>query len=467
MSGGLEFTKTVRKPVRNALVRVVSGTAVVGTGFTDEDGTYNFGFNPGTQAHKVTVIARSLQPLIQVEDNTEKNAVWALAKPIDNQGGTVDIHATNGWNRTRFDAATRNAAPFAVLDSMYTASKAFLAVRPAVFPPLRVNWSPLNAPMTGDKKAGLIGTSSFAFDDEEIYVLGKDGVDTDEFDSHVIVHEWGHYLEKNLSRSDSPGGKHGPGDILDPRIAFGEAWGNAVASMVLPETIYSDTSWRGAELSSFGFDAESEPNPTDDPQPNGFSESSVLRALFDLYDTPSDGPFDQVALGLGPIYDVLVGFQRNTNALTTIASFITGLKKLPGSNAVAIDALMLHYNIKSITSEYGEGDADLASMYTKIEALPYSGNVALGGGNQPNSWQQNQYYVFTASGNAVTMSAQASQDVSFKVYLNGKVLAEVDKTTSGIEKTTLATESGKIYVMAVTGFGERMGDYPVSVSIEP
>jgi hypothetical protein len=70
--------------------------------------------------------------------------------------------------------------------------------------------------------------------ENEIYVLGKALVDTDEFDSHVIVHEWGHYFDANLARSDSPGGRHGPGDVLDPRIAFGEAWGNAVASMETP-----------------------------------------------------------------------------------------------------------------------------------------------------------------------------------------------------------------------------------------
>ena len=45
--------------------------------------------------------------------------------------------------------------------------------------------------------------------------------------------------------------------------------------MVLPETVYADSSWSGGTLHSFGFDTENEPNPTDDPQPSGFSESSV------------------------------------------------------------------------------------------------------------------------------------------------------------------------------------------------
>lgn len=89
---------------------------------------------------------------------------------------------------------------------------------------LKVNWSVNNVPQSGDKARGLIRTSHFAPDDNQLYILGKDGVDTDEFDTHVIAHEWGHFYQANISRSDSTGGRHGPGDVLDPRLAFGEGW---------------------------------------------------------------------------------------------------------------------------------------------------------------------------------------------------------------------------------------------------
>jgi hypothetical protein len=55
-----------------------------------------------------------------------------------------------------------------------------------------------------------------------MFLLGKEDVDTDEFDTHVVVHEWGHYFESAVSRSDSPGGNHALGDLLDARLAFGE-----------------------------------------------------------------------------------------------------------------------------------------------------------------------------------------------------------------------------------------------------
>ncbi len=465
-TGTLLFGQSTTKPIRNAVVRVLQGSTALATGVTGEDGRYALSYTPsGSTPVQVVVVSRTTNPEIQVEDNTDNNLAWAIGGTIATGATTMDLHAPAGWTGSGYDPARRLAAPFAVLDSMLTASRAFMAVRNVNFPPLKVNWSPNNAPQAGDKTQGLIGTSHFSPAENEIYVLGKAGADTDEFDSHVIVHEWGHFFEANLARSDSPGGRHGPGDVLDPRIAFGEAWGNAVASMVLPEVVYSDTTWSGATLYAFGFDTETEPTPTDDPTPSGFSESSVLRVLFDLYDSNVDGPFDQVATGLGPIYDVLTGPQRSTQAVTTLASFITGLKAQPGVNATAINTLLARYNIGPIVSDFGDGDPLLRDMFTNAASLPFTGSIALGGGNPPNSWQQNQYYVFTGTGGRVTVSATSSQDVAIVAYLRGVEAGFADSNTSGTESFNFVTQSGAKYVVVLTGFGQVMSDYNVTLNI--
>ena len=56
--------------------------------------------------------------------------------------------------------------------------------------------------------------------------------DSDEYDRHIIIHEWGHYFEDKLSRADSIGGPHGLSDRLDFRVAFGEGWGNAISAII-------------------------------------------------------------------------------------------------------------------------------------------------------------------------------------------------------------------------------------------
>ena len=246
-SGTLEFAKATEKPARNVTVQAMQGTSVLASTNTDEQGNYQLTFTTtSSAAASIVALAKTSTPAIQVEDNTSGDAIWAISDTVSSGTTTKNLHATHGWTGVTYDINKRTAAPFAVLDSMYTAAKAFMAVRPVNFPALHVNWSPNNVPQTGDKKQGFIGTSHYAFADKEIYVLGKVGVDTDEFDSHVIVHEWGHYFEDNLSRSDSPGGPHSAGQKLDPRIAFGEGYGNAIAAILLPESVYTDTAWDGS-----------------------------------------------------------------------------------------------------------------------------------------------------------------------------------------------------------------------------
>jgi len=476
-TGTLAFAQAVQKPVRAATVQVMKGAAVLATTTTDASGHYALSFTEsGTGQLAVVALSQTpatANPAIRVQDNTDGGSVWGIGANLDATATTQNLRATHGWTGSSFDPATRSAAPFAILDSMYTAATAFLAVRPAVaFAPLVVNWSPNNVPQAGDKALGQIGTSHFSPSENQIYILGKDGVDTDEFDSHVIVHEWGHYFEKNLSRSDSPGGPHGPGDVLDPRLSFGEGYGNALAAMLLPESVYADTNWGGpgGTLTAFGFDAETEPNPTDDPTPGPFSETSVMRLLYDIFDSGANEPsFDSVGVGLGVVYDVLTGPEKTTQALTTIGSFVAGLKAQPGVSAAAVDTLLAHYNIGPISDEFGTGDANLSAMYTDVTTLTSCGAACfqttffLGGGFDYNKWEQNQYFAFAGDGSQVTVTATSTEDVALWVYQAGLV-TRADANTSGTETVQIGTTAGKIYVVNLVGFGATPGNYQVDLT---
>src|SRR5690606_26346255 len=155
-----------------------------------------------------------------------------------------DLHAPSGWGGSSY-TGPRAAAPFAILDVIYDAVQLVLAAAPEVeFPPLAIHWSPANVPSFGsdgapDIDSGQIG-SSFFVPSLGIYLLGAENQDTDEYDRHVIAHEWGHYFEHSFSRSDSIGGPHTRGDHLDMRVAFGEGFGNALAAMITGDSIYRD-----------------------------------------------------------------------------------------------------------------------------------------------------------------------------------------------------------------------------------
>jgi hypothetical protein len=467
-TGTLSFASATVKPVRGAVVRVRDGSSVLATGTTDLDGSYALTFFPGAATTvSLEALARTTAPAIQVEDNTDGNAVWAIGVPVEATTGVRDLHATHGWTGTSYDSARRAAAPFAILDSMYTAAKGFLDVPRAVpFPPLRVNWSPANSPSAAYSPAtGEIVTSHYSPGEGEIYILGQAGADTDEFDAHVIVHEWGHFFEARLSRADSPGGPHGPEDVLDPRLAFGEGYGTALAAMLLPEPLYVDTQWVGSAIRAFGISAET--TYSDDPLPGPFSELSVLRFLYDVFDAEGES-WDALSVGLGPIYDVLVGPQRATPALTTVGSFVSALKAHPDVDPAGVDALLAHYAIDAISDAWGTGDPALRGVYVDVGSLPYGGSATLEGG--PLAWNKRQavqYWVVTGTGRNVTVRSASTGDVGIAAYRTGQLVEYADRFLENATETmTFPTTAGTRYVVVLTGYETQDIAYAASLTVE-
>lgn len=468
-TGGLDFAQTTPKPVRGAMLNVMQGSTVLASTATDSNGNYSLQYTPsGSTALQLVVYAESANPPIKVADNTDKNALWGMAGSLDGVSTTKNLNAPSGWNGTAYVDANRTAAPFAILDSMYTASKAFASVRSVTYPAFTAYWSPQNTSQSGDVTTGLIGTSYFSSSENAVYILGKAGVDTDEFDNHVIVHEWAHYFQKNLSRSDSPGGKHGTGYVLDPRLSFGEGSATAIAAMVLNDPLYVDTLWQNPTTPvAMRTNAETAPTPTDDPHPGVLSEASVIRLLYDVFDSGStpgstNESFDQVSVGLGTIYDVFAGPLKTTDAMVTVGSFISGLKQQSGVSSSLVDTLLANYAIGPISDQWGTGDITMRAMYTDVTAFPQTKKVSLVGSSESNTWDQNQYYVFTGNGRQVTVAATSVGDVGIAVYQAGSKLASADKYYTGTETFQLATESGKKYVVVLTGY-QTSGAYDVTV----
>lgn len=124
--------------------------------------------------------------------------------------------------------------------------------------------------------------------------------DTDHFDNSIIVHEYGHFIEDLFTNTDSPGGSHSGNATIDPRLAFGEGWGNFIQAAVLNSPYYRDTTGTPGGTSSNIFNISLEPNtvagsdvPIDDYEGN-FREFSVTRLMWDVFDggtggTDSDG----------------------------------------------------------------------------------------------------------------------------------------------------------------------------------
>ncbi len=325
---------------------------------TDINGLYSLEVPLNSQV-KIRVYAKMIKSNlpawdVKVVDNTNNDAVYVMEGAnilADKDVSTRNLHAPSGWGGTSY-TSDRVAAPFAMLDSLYSAMKKVLSAEPqAVFSPLLVNWSIHNKAADGDPANGDIITTYYS--DSNLFILGDEDSDTDEYDDHVITHEWAHYYEDTFSRSDSIGGPHSDGDILDIRVAFGEGWGNAFSAMALNDPVYFDT-YGSRQAEGFNFNVES------DAKNNAgwYSEGSIQRILYDLYDSTNEGS-DTLNFGFTPIHKVFTGKEKTTPVFTSIFTFMTYLKDENPTEETAIDSIIASEDIATITDIYGSGRTNL------------------------------------------------------------------------------------------------------------
>lgn len=378
---GIDYNNPINKPIRGAVVELQSpvGT-VIASANTTETGDYSFTTAPQNATVRILVKAAlgpPAAPDTSIIDNTSNGALYAM--PMDIATTTVnltqDFNAGSGWGGASY-TGSRTAAPFAMLDVMHQAQLLIKSADNAVvFPALNVNWSVNNKPTPGNLLTGDIGTSFYTHATKALYILGAADLDTDEYDSAVIGHEWGHYFEANFSRSDSSGGNHGQGDIVHPGLAFGEGFGTAIGAMILNSPLYIDVSGPGqnnAGVNNLEQDSIPDANMFAGALPvridGYYSEWSVMEVLYDIYDSGA-GDDDAIQLGFAPIYRVLVNGQKNTKSFTSIFSFLHHLKlEVPASSA-AIDALAAAENIDAAGSDEFHDPMDtsnLPEMYTTL-----------------------------------------------------------------------------------------------------
>jgi hypothetical protein len=449
---GLDYGNPQNRAARGVVVRALasgSGTELA-RGSTDANGDYLLTVTPHASV-TLEVIAQMVRTgpapswdfsVTDLGDSATATPPYTYADgvPIDAGSGAHDVLIPSGFRGCGAVTGPRAAAPFAILDTLYPGYQLVLGAAPnAVFPPLVVDWATDN---TVDE-----GTFFSSGPLQHIVLTADVERDTDEFDPHVIAHEFGHYIEHNFSRADNIGGQHGLGDKLDPRVAFGEGFGYAFGAMVLNDPVTRDSFVEEIPANSGNFvqrsstfNVESNPPTT----PTGFngnygcwcSESSVWSILWDVFDSSPDGN-DTLSLGFKPIWNVLTGPQKNTPAFTTIFSFITALKTLNAGSAAAIDTLVGAQNINSAGIDAFASNENHAPTDTipQTAALPIYTTLSVGGtvtlrtvndggpeiqGDSGNKLGNHRFIRFTSLGGMRTITATSTNpnnhDVDFKVY---------------------------------------------------
>lgn len=431
----LDSNNISNESAKRVIVEAINTAGVaIATTSTDDNGNYQLKNIPETTNLKIRVYAKMLKSSgwdVKVIDNTNGNAQYVM------EGSMVNTGSSNTVRNLRATSRDKISPPFAILDSVYLAmKKTLVADSSVIFPPLKLNWSVNN-----------IESGTYYDGNDNIMILGDQQGDSDEYDGHIMIHEWGHYFEAKFSRADSIGGSHGTGDHLDIRLAFGEGWGNALSAMVTDDPLYYDT----YNNSGWNMNIETATHET----PGWFSEASIQRILYDLYDSNDDGA-DSLSLGFKPIYDLLTGPQKTTEAFTSIFSFITELKNESSSNSGKIDAIVASENIATIDNIYGENrlnnlEAITLPIYHELTIGETLNNICTsttyGFGNKLNN---HRFIRFTINSSKpysiqVTQNNGTASDPDFAIFQTSpfKQVALSNGANRGEEQATFTLTSGQ------------------------
>ncbi|HZJ53098.1 MAG TPA: hypothetical protein VFD38_03080 [Myxococcaceae bacterium] len=475
---GLDYASISRLPIRGAVVELLAAGATLVTTTSDDAGHFNASWT-GPAIVTVRVKAETVQPGIRVENSSANDALYTLESCVDSAlTPFTEINGSTGWGGTRY-TGPRTAAPFAILDTIYSASRAFLDERQVAFTPVIASWSVRNPPEFTRYDPAT----------RRILLSGIADEDTDEFDVGLITHEWGHHFIHTLSRSDDVHsmniGGHGFGTIHDPRLTWNEGWATAVAQLVLPGTDFIDTGGRG-QRQAIHFDAENDNNGLFDECPGWVSENAVVHVLTDLFDPDSAAePSDGVHLSPGEVYDLMSGPHRQIEAFTTIFSFLEVVKAAHPAIAQEVDAIATRYGVNG-TDAWATGETYDAPGTCVGGGTPAS--PGLEGILPVYHWLEvdgppaqlivtfdvtrfivnpSRFAAFVGTGSPVTLIADgAGQNVLLEVFENGALKQTGVRQTDGTYLLPgFATSLGKRYTVAVSGPAAGAYIWPVTLRL--
>lgn len=428
---------------------------------SDANGYYELGAPPDT-AVRVVALARmestgSASWLFEVVDNTDSNALYTLAGHLA-KTNTIeeqrDLHAVSGWNSVAGmfdDTAVRPAAPFAILATVRMATTAFIASDSDVqLPSCRFGWSYLNTATPGDQTLGEIGTTYYDSGDKRIYVLGHAYNDTDEYDYSVLLHELAHFVEDNLSRSDSIGGTHALDAKLDMRLAFSEGFANAFAAIISEDPLYRDSAGSSAYQNLVFSLEENRFN-----EAGWYSENSVGKVLYDLADAHNEAG-DALSLGFNALHAVMTDAAfAQSDAFSSIFLFREVFdSQHSDADRAAFNEILQRESIYGIdrygSNELNDGGIDYA--------LPVYHYVILG--DSVDVCSSNVFGAYNGLG--------VNRYVYFRTHRSGSISVDIKQTRSSLLNNTdpdaFLYRNGELLEAFV---GQDKGQEQASVSLSP
>jgi hypothetical protein len=316
-TSGASAAREVR-PARFVSLEVLDASGrTLTSGATDADGRFELAALPGAAQLVVWARVSNSDHDVAVTLDIQGTQTHRLDVPIAGDlSAPLDIVATDG-------AEGGPAGAFHILDTMLVGLEAAERWTGRQMPPVFVYWGRgITTSWSYYRGEQPAGSGRYALE-----LMGGDPgqqhtTDTDEHDEAIMLHELGHLVMDLISTSSSLAGRHPPGVLVDPGLAWEEAKVSWFAVAARNDPLYQDTI--GVEpIGRLRVDRDySRVNPG----PRGIgSEQTAGEVLWDLADGAGgieDRNDDGVALGPDGVMAALVAMSRVDGSWPCVSSFL-------------------------------------------------------------------------------------------------------------------------------------------------
>jgi hypothetical protein len=317
------LNRKVLRPVAGSRVELVRSKdeKVLASGVTQQDGTYQL---PLTLSEATLVY---LRVLAQTDNARVVSVHGAVLFSIGSTAFPIEETSNLTKNLEAVDK-NRGSGPFNILAAVAQANRLVRSVEPKLaLPSVTIHWD--TDYVEGTSFEGDLGA----------YINGKRDENSDEFDDTVIIHEYGHFLARNLSRDDTPGGPHWLGDRVDPRLAWSEGWATFFACASVNDPFFVDTLKPG---DNFAFSLDQPDSVTDNP--GYWSEYTVASSLWNIF-APRHKGTSHLGIGFSPIWEVFRGPLR-TDRFASLVTFSDHLVQVVPKGADELATYLRTRNVK-------------------------------------------------------------------------------------------------------------------------
>jgi hypothetical protein len=499
---------SVSNPIRFAEVQVLnaSGT-IIQCGETNATGAISVDIPQAAGTYTLKVLSRA--------DNTNFKAS-VLNNPTSMTPYSISASFTTLVSDTAKAVSltpatysgTLEGGAFNILDQIYAANDFIKNNNTSGFTvasKVRVFWAPGLSP--GAYYGSPTDAISFFLPTDDanygmasgIYIMG--GVngsvctDTDHFDNSIIIHEYGHFLEKAISYSDSPGGSHSGNAVIDPRLAWSEGFANFFQGAVKNDARYIDT-LRNNECSngtavSVNMDLENNSSGKLDYMAAGthlgegvFREVSVSRSLWDTMTNLAPGVTggaDGIGANVGFSFvwkifaDSTSGFASSALRFRNIGRFNQLLRAEINTNAnaqlTAFDTQLAAEFQRADTREYGQ----IVSPVVPGSCAAFSPTLVLrtysGVNNIARSHDFFQYYYDgTAARSTITLKysgTHPTSDLDMYIWKDGYSFSTASSLSGQSARFYPETGTNGTGEEVISLSGKPAGYYLIQVGADP